>query len=62
MTTTGRKMIVSTASRIVRAISFGVFWRLAPFDEGDHPVEEGLAALGRDLGRRSGRRAPSCRR
>ena len=29
-TTTGRKMMVSTASRMVRAISLGVFWRLAP--------------------------------
>ncbi len=29
-TTTGKKTIVSTASRIVRAISLGVFWRSAP--------------------------------
>ena len=29
-TTTGMKMMVSTASRIVKAISLGVFWRLAP--------------------------------
>ncbi len=30
------------------AISFGVFCRLAPFDEGDHPVDEALARLLRD--------------
>ena len=30
VTTTGRNTIVSTASRMVRAISLGVFWRLAP--------------------------------
>ena len=30
------------------AISFGVFWRLAPFDERDHPVEEALAGARRD--------------
>ena len=30
VTTTGMKMMVSTASRIVRAISLGVFWRFAP--------------------------------
>src|SRR5437588_681452 len=30
VTTANRKMIVSPASRMLRAISFGVFWRLAP--------------------------------
>jgi hypothetical protein len=29
------------------AISFGVFWRSAPLDERNHPVEEGLAGIGR---------------
>ena len=38
-------MIVSPASRMLSAISFGVFWRLRAFDERDHPVEEGLAGL-----------------
>ena len=33
-----------------------------PLDQGDHPVEEALAGLGRDLRRRSGRRARACRR
>ena len=31
-------------------------------DQGDHPVEEALARLGRDRARRSGRRARACRR
>ena len=30
VTVASRKMIVSTARRVLRAISFGVFWRLAP--------------------------------
>ena len=33
-----------------------------PFDQGDHAVQERLAGAGRDLRRRSGRRAPACRR
>ena len=32
-----------------RAISFGVFWRSAPFDELDHAVDERFPRLGRDL-------------
>ena len=45
VTTASRKMIVSPASRMFSAISFGVFWRLGALDEGDHAVEEGLARL-----------------
>ena len=33
-------MIVSPASRMLSAISFGVFCRLGAFDERDHAVEE----------------------
>jgi hypothetical protein len=40
-------MIVGPASRMLSAISFGVFWRDA-LDECDHPVEERLARLRRD--------------
>ena len=40
--------MVRAASRMVRAISLGVFWRLAPFDQPDHPVEEGLPRVGGD--------------
>ncbi len=36
-------MIVRPASRMLSAISFGVFWRSAPLDQRDHAVEEGLA-------------------
>ena len=46
VTVASRKMIVSPASRMLRAISFGVFCRLGPLDQGDHPVEERLARLG----------------
>ena len=42
-------MIVSEASRMFSAISFGVFCRFGPLDQRDHPVDEGLAGLGRDL-------------
>ena len=40
-------MIVRPASRMLRAISFGVFWRLGALDQGDHAVEERLARLRR---------------
>ena len=39
-------MIVSADSRIVRAISLGVFWRLGPFDQLDHAIQETLARVG----------------
>ncbi len=42
-------MIEKAARTIVSAISLGVFWRIAPFDQRDHPVEEALAGLGGDL-------------
>ena len=45
---TTRKMIVMAERRIVRAISFGVFWRLRPFDQADHAVQKALAGIGRD--------------
>ena len=48
MTTATRKTIVRPASRMFRAISFGVFCRWAPFDERDHAVEERLARVRRD--------------
>ena len=35
--------MVRPASRMLRAISFGVFCRLGALDQGDHPVEEALA-------------------
>ena len=41
-------MIVRPASRMLSAISFGVFWRSAPSTRLDHAVEEGLAWIGRD--------------
>ena len=41
-------MIVSPASRMLSAISFGVFWRVGALDEGDHPVDERLAGPGGD--------------
>ena len=34
---------------MVSAISLGVFWRDGALDERDHPVDEGLAGLARDL-------------
>ena len=40
--------MVSPASRISSAISFGVFCRFARFDQADDPVEERLAGIGRD--------------
>jgi len=40
-------MIVSAASRMFSAISFGVFCRLAALDQGDHPVDERLAGAWR---------------
>ena len=39
---------MSAARRMLSAISFGVFWRLAPSTIADHAVEEGLARIGRD--------------
>ena len=42
-------MIVRPASRIERAISFGVLLALRPLDQRDHPVQEGLAGVGGDL-------------
>ena len=57
-----RKMIVSAASRMVSAISLGVFWRLAPSTMRDHAVEEGLARVGGDRARRASRTARACRR
>ena len=41
--------MVSAASRMSRAISFGVFCRLAPFDQRDHAVEERFAWIRGDL-------------
>ena len=41
-------MKVSAASRMVSAISFGVFWRLRAFDQRDHAVEKTLALFHRD--------------
>ena len=41
-------MIVMPASRMLSAISFGVFCRSAPFDQRDHAVEEGRALGRRD--------------
>ena len=38
-----RKMSVNAASTSDRAISLGVRWRMRPFDQGDHAVEERLA-------------------
>ena len=40
--------MVSPASRMLRAISLGVFCRLGPLDQGDHAVDEALARLGGD--------------
>jgi len=47
VTTTGMKTMVSTASNIVRRSRSG-FLAVGAFDERDHPVDEGVAALGRD--------------
>ncbi len=44
---TKRKINVNAESRMVSAISFGVFWRWAP-DERDHAVEETFAGIGGD--------------
>ncbi len=49
VTQTIRKMMVRPASRIDSASSFGVFCRSAPFDQRDHPVDEGRARRGGDL-------------
>ena len=48
-TTTARKISVRPASRMPSAISFGVLRRSAPSTRRDHPVEERLARLLRDL-------------
>ena len=44
-----RKISVKAASTSDRAISLGVRWRMAPFDQGDHAVQEGIAGIGGDL-------------
>ena len=49
VTTTTRNTIVRPASRIESAISFGVLRRDGALDERDHPVDERLAGLLRDL-------------
>ena len=54
--------MVSAASRMLRAISLGVFWRLAPFDHGDHAVEEGLAGVGGDADDQPVGEDAACRR
>ena len=43
MATAKTKMIVMPASRMLSAISFGVFWRCGALDQRDHAVEEGRA-------------------
>ena len=43
------RSIVRPASRMPRAISFGVLRRVGALDERDHPVQEGLARLLGDL-------------
>ena len=48
VTQTSRKMNVSAASRIVSAISFGVFCRLRAFDQRDHAVEKTVRLVHRD--------------
>jgi hypothetical protein len=45
---TSRKMKVRAESRMVSAISFGVFWRVGALDQADHVVEEALAGVGGD--------------
>ena len=65
-----RKMMVRPTSRMVSAISFGVFCRSAPSTKRDHPVEEALARLlgdadldpvGNDARARGHRRAVAAR-
>jgi hypothetical protein len=60
VTVTTRKTMVSATSRMVSAISLGVFWRLAP-RPCDHAVEEGLAGVDRCAPPAS-RTARACRR
>ncbi len=48
VTQTSRKMSVSADNRMVSAISFGVFWRRAPFDQGNHAVKKTAAFLDGD--------------
>ena len=48
VTTASKKTIVSAASRMVSAISFGVFWRLRAFDQRDHAVQKTFAGIGGD--------------
>ncbi len=45
VTVASRKMIVSDASRMFSAISFGVFCRARALDERDHPVDEGFSRV-----------------
>ena len=49
VTTASRKMIVSAASRMFSAISFGRLLPVRALDQGDHPVDEALARLLGDL-------------
>ena len=39
--------MVRAASRIVRAISFGVFLALSPFNQANHVVKEAFTRIGR---------------
>ena len=48
VTVASRKMMVSAASRMSSAISFGRLLPLGALDHRDHPVEERLAGVGRD--------------
>ena len=49
VTTASRKMMVSPASRMLSAISLGVFCRVGAFDQRDHAVEESFARVRGDL-------------
>ena len=48
VTTASRKMMVRPESRMLSAISLGVFWRDGALDQRDHAVEKGLAGIGGD--------------
>ncbi len=48
LATAKTKMIVMPASRMLSAISFGVFCRSAPSTRRDHAIEEGVALRRRD--------------
>ena len=47
VTTASRKIMVSPASRMSSAISFGVLLPLGALDERDHPVEEATRRVAR---------------